>query len=236
MSEDPDETPSRCFWRSTPRGRVLVQVVLKSQEFAEPSSGSGHTAHLPPEESSRRISMPAKRTRPSRSNDQQGEDNSLQAAKRTMSMGPYATPPTALPGNLLVQHTTSGEGYDRVPVVFSDPFRRRQVGAMNVYIAKFISCVKSVPLLVQVQPPLFTTNDHQPRAPWNHGFQAVQRSHLAVNPLNNTLDDSRSLMLWNHHPTTHGSFDCGVRSQSEHLNPIEHPQPGQGPLHYPHDT
>ena len=130
------------------------------------------------------MSMPIRRSRQTRT------DRQLQAARRTMGMGPFSSTPTCLAKS---EKSSDGpnERFDRVPVVFDDPFRRAEIGAMNVYIAKFISCVKAVPILVQVEQPSSALHEGHPRAPWNYGFQpSTQRSHLDRMRTTDSVPDS----------------------------------------------
>lgn len=166
-----------CFWGTTRRGNPgLIHVSLKSVEFLErsrPSSpefpDAGRSSDASP------ITMPMKRNRPSR-NDQRQEDRQAQGAG-TMALGPYGNPPIRLPTRFPKQ-APHGQRFDRVPAVFSDPFRRAQVGAMNVYIAKFIACVKTCPVLVQAEQPASSLSDRNSCAPWNCGFQSAPFRNL----------------------------------------------------------
>eukprot|EP00658_Telonema_sp_P-2_P072438 TRINITY_DN61576_c0_g1_i3.p1 TRINITY_DN61576_c0_g1~~TRINITY_DN61576_c0_g1_i3.p1 ORF type:complete len:310 (+),score=1.68 TRINITY_DN61576_c0_g1_i3:155-1084(+) len=197
------------FWGTTRSGkRGLIQVVLKSVEFGE-SSPSPSPPPANPE------TFPVKRNRPSRS-DTRPDDRQFECATRTMGIGPFGNPPVRLPTAI---STTCREvsRFDRVPMVFSDPVRRSQIGAMNVYIAKFIACLGAVPILAQVEQPPTTLNE-QPRAPWNYGFQNCAQSRAAY------LSPSNQSPVHAKDASTAAAQENRVQEQ------IKRPQPGNHPV------
>eukprot|EP00656_Telonema_subtile_P016014 TRINITY_DN18434_c0_g1_i2.p1 TRINITY_DN18434_c0_g1~~TRINITY_DN18434_c0_g1_i2.p1 ORF type:complete len:194 (-),score=6.14 TRINITY_DN18434_c0_g1_i2:59-640(-) len=132
---DNESEPARCFWGTTRSGKPsLIHVVLKSVEFLESSrSSSPEPREADRSSNASPVTMPMKRNRPSRY-DQRPEDRQAQAATRTMGMGPYGNPPIRLPTEF-PRKRPQRQQFDRVPTVFSDPVRRLQIGAMNVYLS-----------------------------------------------------------------------------------------------------